>query len=680
MTKRYGNYQGSNEKKIKLVDELWDNDIDDEALNECFEVASQAYNEDNAGPSQLPTYNSFRRPNGLISSTQLNNSVCVPSKKLSFFELEQEVTKLKQANDEKQGEISILRSKIKQNSSTVHVQQQKTITEWREKLQSSDREIKAIKSQLDFKNLEIGNLKQQLFELKRINIEITNNSQYLTAAGSVKVNQERSTTDKSSTNVKLPSREAILEPVYPLKYTKLNLFNESNPEKHIIQTSLYKLSRNTIPYLQNQQNYNESYCKHKCIYLNQQNSSLNHIYPDILKLVNSTENEINGPECSKSLTKIICLTINHLNDLNDYLRQFCLFLRSEDVQQADMNYLLSKKSECVSSNDLFENDELGMIAGKLLSFLSDVIVYSKYICEYFCFDGKLQYLDKVFEDKRFIPPQNDLISSSGYFLSLLLDTIKNIGKCRKTSVMSGFLVSVCNLLINIGISEIYRSGKDINRELLYNTFKEVVFVRPGLEVLLKLTTLLKVYSQSHHFIEYLFSKTKIDPLEVCDKGILYYKEGSCTFCVLSILLQESVFKMPHLSLEICNNMVSLLYNSFKYSYWIHHDHAQMICTCLPQLYKLQIECVYKTLESFRKDFKNKKRNYNKWKTFLENQVMQKILNLINFNGFELTEKYVLVYSQFKECEQIFKEEHFDITFNTSDDLIKIPETSFNIEF
>lgn len=45
MTKRYGSYQSNRGKKIKLEDEIWDNDIDDEALNHCFEVASQVYDQ-----------------------------------------------------------------------------------------------------------------------------------------------------------------------------------------------------------------------------------------------------------------------------------------------------------------------------------------------------------------------------------------------------------------------------------------------------------------------------------------------------------------------------------------------------------------------------------------------------------------------------------------------------------
>lgn len=62
-----------------------------------------------------------------------------------------EVKQLRCLNAEKDGEISILRSKMKETLSINQIQQQKTVSEYRDKLLLSEKEIKSIKSQLEFK-------------------------------------------------------------------------------------------------------------------------------------------------------------------------------------------------------------------------------------------------------------------------------------------------------------------------------------------------------------------------------------------------------------------------------------------------------------------------------------------------------------------------------------------------
>ncbi|XP_076257435.1 uncharacterized protein LOC143194473 isoform X2 [Rhynchophorus ferrugineus] len=609
MTKRQGSYQSNRGKKIKLEDEIWGSDIDDEALNHCFEVASQVYDQNNANTSQLnitlPSYDAFKHPNGFMSSTQANN---MPNKISNNLELEME--RLRSLNAEKDGEISILRSKMKEASSITQIQQQKTMSEWRNKLLLSEKEVKSIRSQLEFKNLEIANLKQHLTEVKRLTIEASASQQILTTDCSVKVKSERNTL-KAPDNYKPVCNEIILESVYPLRMISMNLFDQAMPEKHTIKTTSFKLSRNTIPYLQNQQTNNEFLCKHKCVQHNEK-YNVHSIYSDVILLINSDLNHLNSHQCIESITKVMYFTLIHLHDLNDYLINYCACMRTEDIRQADMNYLLKDSIEEPNSNNRSE-DELGLL--------------------------------------------------------------------RKSLVACGLLISTTNLLISIGKLENMSQDSIVHRDLIYSLFKELVYVRPGMQVITKFTFLLKIYSQSEDFVKFLFSKNIRKPLESKSKGFLYYTEGSCTFCVLSLLYQDTIFRVKQLPLEICCNMISSFYNTFKFAYDIHHDNFETICSCIPQLYKLEVECVFKVLESFIEDFNRQRRNYDKWRIFLKNEMIQTVLNLINSNNYELTEKYVLLYCQFKECEQILKEVQFDIThLNTSENLVKIPENSFNIDF
>ncbi|KAF7280782.1 uncharacterized protein LOC143194473 isoform X1 [Rhynchophorus ferrugineus] len=677
MTKRQGSYQSNRGKKIKLEDEIWGSDIDDEALNHCFEVASQVYDQNNANTSQLnitlPSYDAFKHPNGFMSSTQANN---MPNKISNNLELEME--RLRSLNAEKDGEISILRSKMKEASSITQIQQQKTMSEWRNKLLLSEKEVKSIRSQLEFKNLEIANLKQHLTEVKRLTIEASASQQILTTDCSVKVKSERNTL-KAPDNYKPVCNEIILESVYPLRMISMNLFDQAMPEKHTIKTTSFKLSRNTIPYLQNQQTNNEFLCKHKCVQHNEK-YNVHSIYSDVILLINSDLNHLNSHQCIESITKVMYFTLIHLHDLNDYLINYCACMRTEDIRQADMNYLLKDSIEEPNSNNRSE-DELGLLVGKLLDILSHLILYCTYASQYICGNGKLKESQTYKTFITEISSQNLLINKSGHFLKTLLDVIKNVGKCRKSLVACGLLISTTNLLISIGKLENMSQDSIVHRDLIYSLFKELVYVRPGMQVITKFTFLLKIYSQSEDFVKFLFSKNIRKPLESKSKGFLYYTEGSCTFCVLSLLYQDTIFRVKQLPLEICCNMISSFYNTFKFAYDIHHDNFETICSCIPQLYKLEVECVFKVLESFIEDFNRQRRNYDKWRIFLKNEMIQTVLNLINSNNYELTEKYVLLYCQFKECEQILKEVQFDIThLNTSENLVKIPENSFNIDF
>lgn len=153
MTKRSGS--GSNNvasgKKQKLdEDELWDDDFDEAALDKCFELASQVEPNLHNG-SVVPDYNVFKNTPALTSSTQISHLVPTTSTKFCLLELETEIRQLKQTNAEKCGEISILRSKLRETTSSIQVEQQKTTNEWREKLLATEKELKTIRSKLEFK-------------------------------------------------------------------------------------------------------------------------------------------------------------------------------------------------------------------------------------------------------------------------------------------------------------------------------------------------------------------------------------------------------------------------------------------------------------------------------------------------------------------------------------------------
>lgn len=153
MTKRSGSVSDNvaNGKKPKLdEDELWDDDFDEAALDRCFELASQV-DPNLHNSSVVPDYNAFKNRPALTSSTQISHLVPTTSTKFCLHELETEIRQLKQTNAEKCGEISILRSKLREATSSIQVEQQKTTNEWRDKLLATEKELKTIRSNLEFK-------------------------------------------------------------------------------------------------------------------------------------------------------------------------------------------------------------------------------------------------------------------------------------------------------------------------------------------------------------------------------------------------------------------------------------------------------------------------------------------------------------------------------------------------
>lgn len=108
------------------------------------DVPSQAHDS-----SVSSTYNGFKIPGAFFASTQVHNVASTSNKSLT--ELEAEVKNLKQKNEEKEGEILILRSRIRETNSTIKAEQQRTTSEWREKYHSVQKEVKSITSDLEFK-------------------------------------------------------------------------------------------------------------------------------------------------------------------------------------------------------------------------------------------------------------------------------------------------------------------------------------------------------------------------------------------------------------------------------------------------------------------------------------------------------------------------------------------------
>lgn len=188
MTKRIGGFDQKNNKKIKLeedIEALWGDDLDADVIEDCFNLATQVcqqvrlceinnflyihkHFQDKIACTQLnnvtllPTYSGFKERNVIFSSTQLtqvNNGVRPstskyefnPKKAISGGDLQKDVNTLQQQYNEKEGEVSILRAQLRETKSNLQSEQQKLRSEWKQKLTQTERQMKSVKSELEFK-------------------------------------------------------------------------------------------------------------------------------------------------------------------------------------------------------------------------------------------------------------------------------------------------------------------------------------------------------------------------------------------------------------------------------------------------------------------------------------------------------------------------------------------------
>lgn len=58
---------------------------------------------------------------------------------------------MQQQYNEKEGEVSILRAQLRETKSNLQSEQQKLRSEWKQKLTQTERQMKSVKSELEFK-------------------------------------------------------------------------------------------------------------------------------------------------------------------------------------------------------------------------------------------------------------------------------------------------------------------------------------------------------------------------------------------------------------------------------------------------------------------------------------------------------------------------------------------------
>ncbi|CAH0560812.1 unnamed protein product [Brassicogethes aeneus] len=652
MTKRYGQFEETNSKKSKLEDNLDDLWGDDDDFDDCVRIATQVEEKIVAtqhNTSIVQNYTLFKDPNVIFSSTQLNTSFQTPSTSNNVEK--SEIIKLKTQYDEKVGEVSILRNQLQETKQKLLLEQQKKQDEWKEKFNFTQKEIRSLQSELEFKNLEISNLKQKVLDVSKHNFEASNSLNV-----SKIVQENRKLKQVSSDNeVNLHKIQALVSSVYPLsQLSGSSIFNTNLYESYCTKSNINNQCRNTIPYLQNQdfhlsENLSKIKNKPKPFILNEKELTLEYLYPEISYLICCTQEELNLDKNIEKINKILITSIQFLMDLKEYLDYIKDNMRIEDLQQADSNYLnkIIVDSTDFTCDKIFERDKIGIKAGHTILILSQLIPHCVYLSNYLIHSKKLIF--KEGENYSMFPfVKNNKFEEDFFYLNLILSVTEIVGQIRKSCDVTGFLYSVIDLLTNI--------CKSNNFDFVwYNVCaitKEVLFSKPLFIIVYKCSYLFKHASLFPNFIEFMFKKMNNSIKISSKKGVLYYNPESCCFYVFAMLFVNSVFTENQINfpVKICINLLTFIYNTFKYSLSLHHKNVKQ-CECLAQLYKIEIDIVFKALNIYNNNVKNKKIITDEWNDFFKHEITIKVLNLMTFHSYELTEKYVIVYSQFKEIQR-----------------------------
>ncbi|XP_060531680.1 uncharacterized protein LOC132705226 isoform X2 [Cylas formicarius] len=556
---------------------------------------------------------------------------------------------------------------------SLDTEHQKSMKEWREKVVVKQKEVNILKSDLEFKNLTIANLKEQLSNLKRhCNLEMTQTFTQSVAVPREKPQCSEKYLSKNKGQEDTVKNEVILEAMYPIKVEHLEqIFQDFSKEKHIRTSDMAKLSQNTLWYSQNQLLYKEWNFEHKCVSFKTKALELNHFYSDLVKLTNTSSDQLNNNESDEAVDKVLCITLILLQDLEDYLIQLGLTLKGEDIHQIDTNYLKDKTSSTVGqfSTQDYHKDQAGIKCGKMLFFLSEILPFNNHLANCVSQQKRLKCQDST---EYSAPISNKYKRDSFPLLNVILNIIKIIGKYRKADVMKGFLCSVTNLLRSI-----CKSGNfEVVQDLCCQIFAEIVFSRPGVEVVYSLTFWIKMSSKFPHFIKFLFLKNDKTPLRRDTKGVLDFTEGACPFCVFNILFQNTILQLENIPVNVCSNIMTFTYNILNYT-GLWTDQSVNVCACLSQHYKIQIEVIYIIIDKYVKGLKEKQRVNGEYDKLLKHGLIEKMLNLMAFNNYELTEKYVDIYAQFKETQRVLGiGQSEDPKLNPTEEILHIPETKF----
>ncbi|KAI5632563.1 hypothetical protein NE865_14737 [Phthorimaea operculella] len=446
-----------------------------------------------------------------------------------LLQLQEENAKLKSENGKllekcvtKEGEASILRTQLKSSQIAVDnarmekiKAQEKVQMEWTEKLNATNSQIHELRTQLDFKNLEIISIKERCKMLESNKVKLTQVTVPSNdISSSQRMNSSFSTNNASLRKPKLSSSSAQTED--KAHFLKLNKTCRTEPSNlpPILPSFPTTDQHSLLEYHEKRQNHAHS-AQHKCrVYSTfhtipsaspsgsrevKTTVSVAMIYEDLTKIAAGTDD-------GKALDNLLSLFKTVLKEVQNQLelvsrKMTTAFQKEMDERyiEATTKYLVVDKRDLLCGRPLFK-EEQAILARRVTAVVAYLArTHAQLIRNTDTENGILELIQKI--------------------CSLLDST-----SCAL--LYSGFLLSATTLISN--------SQTDSTKTI--EILKHMISSRPMPFVSCEMLQLLRKATQDKTMLEKLCPKSSAGNLRLdYDQGVLLYKKDSC---YLQVLLKQ----------------------------------------------------------------------------------------------------------------------------------------------
>ncbi|XP_048481220.1 uncharacterized protein LOC105381383 [Plutella xylostella] len=468
-----------------------------------------------------------------------------------MLKLQEENAKLKSENGKllekcvtKEGEASILRTQLKSSQMAVDSArldklkaQEKVQMEWTEKLTAANKQMQDLRTQLDFKNLEIISTKEKCKMLENSKVKLTqvtvagndvsfshrnNNSIHInepmmmTQSRRMKLAHSGAQTDGKTYFVKLNktcrSAHSKLKDILPL------VLHQSNEKQNSILEYSEKLQK-PVDFSQNKCRIFSTFHRIPSSPVTKEKRrekfSISCLYEDLTFIATNSDACLDGlHEKYDNIYKSVCVVLNDVLSELELVSQrvTTAFQKEMDEKyiEATSTHLEVDKKDLLCCNSLYK-DEQAITARRVTAILASIIEYT----------ANVQLVSKFIEENSKSTSETE---ANRNILENICRICTLLDNTCTTVLYSGLLLAMIYTLENIW----EKSDKSTLHTKLLNIVKTIITSRPLPIVSTKMLGFMRKLAILKPFVNNLCSGSTVGNLKTdFDQGVLLYKKDSC---------------------------------------------------------------------------------------------------------------------------------------------------------
>ncbi|XP_072755472.1 uncharacterized protein Mus304 isoform X2 [Anoplolepis gracilipes] len=590
-----------------------------------------------------------------------NNFIVSDDKELE--KLKNENKKLQNDFTTKDGETVYLRQQLQQlqlRAENEKLEKMRLIEEQannhRLEINKIYKEKEQLKTQLELKNLEIGNLQDRCKRLESGNIKLEEpqslymNTSFNKSKCNISINR--------LTNInKNPVKEVCVQAdiykkndyqlqtcstYFPLAGISELMFEASLPEKPIVNIKVIgKTGRRNLPILQEEETFrifeNPDLVKPVITIVDEKKLTIEFVLLEIAAIEKKANTEIESEKCIPIINKLVLTTRELMLNVVKVLEMIFQTMRNDDIR--DMNDLyfsnvyenhnICIKSECEAN--AWHEGERGIEARRILGALSHISLESSYLSNYLA--GKSLLMTRNDECyNRYLPQMtryNAWSKKNHEFeiFEIILECVTLIGRVRRSHQFTGLINAIIKILCNVQRKVGYcKKGL----EYICLIFKELVFSRPLSLCYVSLVDFLMIFSKCYtEFVPKLCSSSQSRALKGW-KGALHFTPDAC---VLQILIMQLEHFHPDFltTINITHGLISSVWDILLTNNNLLRIENSESCNCYMKLLRITINMLKKSSET-----KLDLINNTEWQNSFSVSKKYYILKKINYKNYTQT--------------------------------------------